>query len=163
MSCPQQPCTAAGDSRLWCPHGVGRLVLGRALSCRLPFFPASLCSHDVPEGGQLQGSASSDVPGLTCSGTRWSISLAVQGVHRALPQHHISGESVVLLSAFAVQHPCPCVGTGSARAGAVAALSLTTSLLSVIFPNSSATALQNLSPLVISWLPSAFELTAEPG
>lgn len=128
--------------------------------CGLPFSPALLSSHDTPGGGQPQ------VFGLQRHS--WLSLLQDPLVHlpggpQSSPATPSSRGISRFLSAVAVQRPCPGVGPGSARCAPSQPWSLTTSLLLAISASSSATALQSLSLLVMSWLQSPFTLTTEPG
>lgn len=140
--------------------GVSRLVFGGALSAAFPSpqYYCLLTTH--PEEDSRRCSASSDIPGLVCSRTHLSIFLAVR---RALLQHRPPGESVVSYQPSLSSARAPAWDLGVRGCAPSQPWSLTTSLLLAISANSSATARQSLSLLVMSWLQSPFTLTTEPG
>ena len=73
-------------------------------------FPKNLPSHDAPKAGQPQfyHFISSNRSGLICSRTHLFIFLAVQGVRRALLQHHISDESIFSCQPPSLSSFCTC-------------------------------------------------------
>ena len=129
-------------------------------------FQKLLSSHEVPKVGQPQFIifASSNSSVLNCSRTHLFSFLEVQGVCRAVLQHHISNESVFLLSVFfTAQISHLYVIIGSMRVWIILALvSKDTSLHLMAFPNSFIAALVSLCLLLISWLQSPFKLMTEP-
>lgn len=85
------------------------LVCGLPLCLPPSCFPSIIVSSNAPcfpvmcpKWGSftIAVSASRDVSGLICSGTHFFIFLMVQGIRRALLQHHLPKESAFPLSAF---------------------------------------------------------------
>ena len=126
--------------------------------------PCLLLTHPKWNSISVVFFASSYISGLICSRTHLVMFQVVQGVRRALLQHHISEESILFLSAFfTVQLLHLYIGIENTRVWMILALVWNnTSLLSMIFPNSFIAALPSFSLLLISWLQSAFEAVTEP-
>lgn len=94
--------SAPADSRLWHPYGVGpprTWPSSFPAAFRFPSIvafsgePCLLVMSPKQDASAFVTFASGDVSGLICSRTRPFVLLAVQGVQRALLQHHLANES----------------------------------------------------------------------
>lgn len=107
--------SAPADSRLWHPYGVApprTWPSSFPAAFRFPSIvafsgePCLLVMSPKQDASAFVTFASGDVSGLICSRTRPFVLLAVQGVQRALLQHHLANESFFFFFSVSLLH-CP--------------------------------------------------------